>query len=250
MTKIYAHRGANREAAENTRTAFNLAINQAVDGIETDIQLSKDGVAVLWHDDDLAKINYPNLRIENFTWEQLKQLNFAAYFPDAQTERIVGLEEFVETYQARCALLLEIKKYAGENLARQHQKIERTLASVIHKNADILISSFDLDSLIYAHQIAPQAPLILNLEAHHSADLAAQLLDSHIWLTGICVHVSTLDQVMVNTARDRAKLLATYTGNSDAEIRLAINLGVDILISDLPKTALQIKLSRQINPSN
>jgi glycerophosphoryl diester phosphodiesterase len=41
-TLIYAHRGANREAAENTHEAFEFALNHAVDGIETDIQLSLD----------------------------------------------------------------------------------------------------------------------------------------------------------------------------------------------------------------
>ncbi|MCK9352525.1 MAG: glycerophosphodiester phosphodiesterase [Gallionella sp.] len=44
---IYAHRGANREAAENTRTAFDRALSYPIDGIETDIQLTRDGVAVL-----------------------------------------------------------------------------------------------------------------------------------------------------------------------------------------------------------
>lgn len=67
-TLIYAHRGANREAAENTHTAFELALNHAVDGIETDIQLSLDEVAVLWHDDDLHKLDLPDLHIEDFTF--------------------------------------------------------------------------------------------------------------------------------------------------------------------------------------
>ena len=51
MTLIYAHRGARKEAAENTRSAFDKALVYAIDGIETDIQLSRDGVTVLWHDD-------------------------------------------------------------------------------------------------------------------------------------------------------------------------------------------------------
>ena len=41
-TLIFAHRGANNEAAENTRSAFDHALQYAIDGIETDIQLSKD----------------------------------------------------------------------------------------------------------------------------------------------------------------------------------------------------------------
>jgi hypothetical protein len=40
-TLIFAHRGANKEAAENTRTAFDRALEYAIDGIETDVQLSR-----------------------------------------------------------------------------------------------------------------------------------------------------------------------------------------------------------------
>ena len=47
-TLIYAHRGANREAGENTRTAFARALAYPIDGIETDVQLSSDGVPVLF----------------------------------------------------------------------------------------------------------------------------------------------------------------------------------------------------------
>ncbi len=52
---IFAHRGANKEAAENTRSAFDKALEYSIDGIETDVQLSRDEVAVLWHDRFLSK---------------------------------------------------------------------------------------------------------------------------------------------------------------------------------------------------
>ena len=58
-TLIFAHRGANREAAESTRSAFDRALEYAIDGIETDVQLSRDEVAVLWHDRFLNKVGLP-----------------------------------------------------------------------------------------------------------------------------------------------------------------------------------------------
>ncbi|MGZ4997903.1 MAG: glycerophosphodiester phosphodiesterase, partial [Methylobacter sp.] len=57
---IFAHRGGNKEAGavigENTRAAFNKALQYPIDGIETDVQLSMDGVPVLWHDWELDKL--------------------------------------------------------------------------------------------------------------------------------------------------------------------------------------------------
>ncbi len=87
-TMIYAHRGANKEAAENTRTAFDKALHYAIDGIETDIQISRDGVAVLWHDDDLAKLGLRDKRIDDFDHEQLREMDLAAHFAGAAKEGV------------------------------------------------------------------------------------------------------------------------------------------------------------------
>ncbi|MGZ8234317.1 glycerophosphodiester phosphodiesterase, partial [Methylobacter tundripaludum] len=76
---IFAHRGANREAAENTRTAFNKALQYPVDGIETDVQLSLDGVPVLWHDWELDKLGHPGKCIDDFNFAQLEQMDFSGY---------------------------------------------------------------------------------------------------------------------------------------------------------------------------
>ena len=52
----YAHRGASAYAPENTMSAFDLGLRMNADGIETDIRRTKDGVLVLFHDDDLLRI--------------------------------------------------------------------------------------------------------------------------------------------------------------------------------------------------
>lgn len=77
---IFAHRGANKEAAENTRGAFDKALEYAIDGIETDVQLSRDGIPVLWHDAFLDKLDYAGKRIDDFDLEQLEQIDFSGYF--------------------------------------------------------------------------------------------------------------------------------------------------------------------------
>ena len=69
-TLIFAHRGANKEAAENTRTAFEKALRYPIDGIETDVQLSRDEVPVLWHDRFLDKIGLPGKRIDDFDFAE------------------------------------------------------------------------------------------------------------------------------------------------------------------------------------
>ncbi len=241
-TLVFAHRGAKREAAENTRSAFDRALAYQTDGIETDIQLSRDEVTVLWHDDDLAKLGLGGERIDEFDHAQLQEMDFAAHFAGAGREGVMSLKDFVPAYRTRCRLLLEIKRYPRELEARQQLKVSQTLELAGAVTDDrILASSFDLDSLVHAHRIAPKFPLVFNLEPEHQTDFAQRVLFEHPYMYGLCVHISTLDEAMVGVVRERGKRIAVYTCNSDEQIRLALTLGVDILISDVPQKAIQMR---------
>ena len=242
-TLVFAHRGANREAAENTRSAFDRALVYPVDGIETDIQLSRDGVAVLWHDRFLNKLGRPGKRIDDFDYAELQAMDFAAHFAHAEKpEGVMSLREFLVAYRTRCRLLLEVKNRKWEQPARHEAKVRQTLELVGAVMDDsILVSSFDLNSLICAHHCAPQFPLVLNLEPEHSADFARGVLTDQPFLHGLCVHIDTLDEAMAGVLRECGKRIAVYTCNSDEEINRALTLGVDILISDVPQKALQIR---------
>jgi len=241
-TQIFAHRGANREAAENTRTAFDRSLAYPIDGIETDIQLTRDGVAVLWHDRFLDKLGLKDKRIDDFDLAELRAMDFAAHFGGPIREGIATLQEFLDAYRTRCRLLLEIKNRAWERAERHEAKVRQTLELVGAANGDqVLVSSFNLDSLIFAHRIRPDFPQVYNLEPEHDAAYAREVLDAQPFLHGLCVHIDTLDEAMVGAVRERGKSIAVYTCNSDEEIACALDLGVDILISDVPQKALALR---------
>jgi glycerophosphoryl diester phosphodiesterase len=127
-------------------------------------------------------------------------------------------------------------------VARQELKVRKTLALVgAVTDERIIVSSFNLDSLIYAHRFAPQFPLVLNLEPEHSVRDVQRTLDGQPFLRGLCMHISTLSKNMVALLRERGKLIAVYTCNTDTEIGRALMLGVDVLISDVPQKALQMR---------
>ncbi|MFM2396846.1 MAG: hypothetical protein RLZZ144_96 [Pseudomonadota bacterium] len=242
MTQIYAHRGDHRLVAENTQAAFDRSLQHAIDGIETDVQLTRDGVTVLFHDDDLTQLGHFDQRLDQQDFATLINMKFTA---DA-TAQIMTLTDFVARYRARCGLLLEIKKHPLENRLQQRQKVAQTLAIAGNANANanadrILVSSFDLDSLLIAQQLTSEWPLILNLEPEHDSEFARKILVKQPWLAGICVHISTLNSAMVNDVREQDKMIAAYTCNSETDILLALNLGIDILISDVPEKALHLR---------
>jgi glycerophosphoryl diester phosphodiesterase len=242
-TMIFAHRGANKEAAENTRSAFDKALEYAIDGIETDVQLSRDEVAVLWHDRLLGKVSFPGKHIDDFDYAQLQAMDFAAHFSaNAKPEGIMSLKEFLDAYRKRCRLLIEIKNREWEHSNRHEIKVLKTLDLAWPTNGDsIIVSSFNLDSLVYAHQCAPEFPLVYNFETGQTLKDAQHVLATQIFLHGLCLPIESLDDAMANLLRSHDKCIAVYTCNSDAEISKALELGVDILISDVPQKALQLR---------
>jgi len=242
-TQIFAHRGANKEAPENTRAAFNRALDYAIDGIETDIQLSRDEVAVLWHDRFLLKLGHPTKHIDDFDFSQLREMNAAAHFSAAaKAESIVKLDEFLQIYRKRTRLLLEIKNREWETRARHEIKVRQTLAMVGQMTNDsIMISSFNLQSLIYAQQCKPGFPLVYNFEDDQTIQDAQQVIAAHPFLHGLCLPIASLNAEMVKLLRGAGKSIAVYTCNSDEEIGKALALGVDILISDVPQKALLLR---------
>ncbi|MDD2914067.1 MAG: glycerophosphodiester phosphodiesterase [Gallionella sp.] len=247
QTLIFAHRGANKEAAENTRSAFDKALEYAIDGIETDVQLSRDEVAVLWHDRFLNKLGLSDQRIDDFDYAQLQAMNFAAHFSaSAASESIMTLQAFLAAYRKRCRLLLEIKNRDWEQTSRHEIKVRQTLeiAGAFDGAAQgdaIMVSSFNLASLIYAHRCAPQFPLVYNFEPEQTLEDARRVLGEQPFLHGLCLPIESLDAAMVKLLRDHGKCIAVYTCNSDEEIGKALELGVDILISDVPHKALQMR---------
>ena len=240
---IFAHRGANREAAENTRSAFDKALEYPIDGIETDVQLSRDEVAVLWHDRFLGKLGFFTKHIDDFDHAQLQAMNFAAHFSaHAKPEGIMSLKEFLDAYRKRCRLLLEIKNREWEPAYRHEIKIRHTLGMVGTANDDaIMVSSFNLASLVYARECSSGIPLVYNFEKDQTFSDAQHVLAGQPFLHGLCLPIKSLDESIVKLLRDHGKCIAVYTCNSEAEINKALELGVDILISDVPQKALQIR---------
>jgi glycerophosphoryl diester phosphodiesterase len=245
---IFAHRGANREVAdgtiaENTRAAFNRALEHPIDGIETDVQLSLDEVPVLWHDWELDKLGHPGKCIDDFNFEQLQKMDFAGYCsPDAVPEGALSLQEFIDTYRGRCGLDIELKSRDGESQLRFQSKILKMLAIIGPSPADgIFISSFSLHGLVLAHQHAPDFPLYYLLSGHHTQADIEQFLKDYSFLAGFCLPIDIHNASIAKLLREQGKSAGVYTCNNEQDIQKALDLKVDILITDYPQMALRMR---------
>ena len=144
----YAHRGASEYAPENTMLSFQLGIFMGANGIETDVHITKDGIPVLFHDDTLMRVTGQEGKIEDYTYEELRQMRVKA--KGEFSDRILKLEDFLEHIGYRdmtFAIELKAKGTAGPtaDLIRTYGLEEK-----------VVITSFDYEEVRAMRAYAPE----------------------------------------------------------------------------------------------
>lgn len=107
---IVAHRGASRDAPENTIPAFKLAWEQGADAIEGDYHMTKDGHIVCIHDGDTKRVSKTNMVVRNSTLEELRGLDLGITHGGAfKGTAIPTIEEVFSTVPDQKTIYIEIK---------------------------------------------------------------------------------------------------------------------------------------------
>lgn len=142
----YAHRGASTYFPENTMISFRNGLEMGANGIETDVQITKDGVLVLFHDDTLDRVTGKTGCIADYTYAEL--LEFDVKNGDLYA-KIPTFEEFlVEFADKNITFAIELKV---KGVAKQ-------TADIIYKygvQEKVIITSFIYDALIEIKDCAP-----------------------------------------------------------------------------------------------
>jgi len=234
---IVAHRGARDEAPENTSSAFERALRYPIDGIELDVQMSADGVPVIYHDATLWRVARSRRRIADLTADRLARLEWGGWFDAAYAgEPLLTLEQTLIRFAARTRLLIEIKapaKNDNERLTRRVVDMLRHLPANTPE-AHIHILCFDIEVLHLVHQLAPQWRCVYNVP-ERTPERVMHLPEadaSHLW--AIDVPIGRLSPKLAAWARERSLKLCTYTCNGPRQVAKALRLGVDAILSDRP----------------
>ena len=143
----YAHRGASTYTPENTFLAFYTGIYMGANGIETDVQKTKDGVLVLFHDTTITRLTGVEGALSDYTLEELKQFTFEK---DGLCDKIVVFEDFLKQFAFRdITFAIEIKQ-AG---------IEAEIADMMrkfHLEQKAIVTSFMPECIAAIKEYAPE----------------------------------------------------------------------------------------------
>lgn len=230
--KVMAHRGASGYAPENTLTAFKKAIDMGSDGIEFDVQMTKDGKIIVCHDYSVERTTNGKGYIKNLTLMEIKELDAGSWFDKRFAgEKIPTLEEVFELIPSGILMNIEIK-----NLALERRNIEQKVVDLILKYNridDVIISSFDHLSLKTVRDI--------NKDIRIGVLTYSYLLDTISYIKthdfdAYSIHPSEefLNQSLLEDAHDNGYKIFSYTVNDREIANVFKNMGVDAIFSNYP----------------
>jgi glycerophosphoryl diester phosphodiesterase len=230
-TVNYAHRGASGVCPENTMAAFAKAIELGATGIETDVQMTKDGQLVLIHDETLTRTTGTAGWVKDTSLNELKERDAGSWFhTDFKGEKIPTLEELLELAKPTGLILnLELKN----SIVQYPGLEEKTIAAVraYGMSERVIISSFNHYSLVDCHRIAPEIPTgVLYMEGiYRPWDYAKS-----IGATALHAYRYAVLPEWVREAREHGVIYNPFTVNDPAEMKRLIEAGVAGIITDFP----------------
>ena len=221
------HRGDCSVAPENTIPAFRSAILKGGDRIELDVQMTKDGVAMVTHDANLKRCTGKNAKIYDLTYEEVEQLDAGSWFSSRFAgTKIPTLEEVLQLCQGRIGLNVEIKP--DTSTPTLEAETIRLLRQYGFDGTNCVITSQSYETLHKVKQLAPDIPTgyILALGAGNYYDLPD--------VDFFSMENTFITAGMVNQLHLRGKTVSAWTIVRETDASHMLELGVDDLITDKP----------------
>lgn len=242
MIQVLAHRGFSARYPENTLLSFEKALDIGADGVEFDVQLTKDGVPVILHDENLLRTAGADLFVKDLSLEALRGYDVSARFSGAvPPQRVPTLAEYFQLVADRDFLTnIELK-----NAVYPYPGIEAAVIDLIRQyrlSDRVILSSFNHESLLRVKALAPELPCGILYECRiarpqqYAKNLNFQYL--HPW--EIFLDDAALD------ACDAAGILANpWTVDDPARMRYFFERrGVYSIITNRPDLALSLREGR------
>lgn len=236
---LIAHRGASREAPENTLAAFSLAWQQGADGIEADFRLTRDGRVICLHDAGTGRTAWIDLAVATASFDELRQLDVGRWKGESwQGERIPSLEEVLEQLPAGKRFFIELK--SGEEII---DPLRRILSDYYVSFEQLRLLVFDAQLVARLKEQLPGMRICLNVDYRWSlrsrswrpnrAEIQATLEQSGADGLSSRVHVS-LDARFVNELHASGKEIHVWTVDSARSAGRYRELGVDSIMTNRP----------------
>ena len=237
--KIWAHRGANEFAPENTLEAFDMAVRLGADGVELDVHLTRDKEIVVIHDEKLDRTSNGKGFVKDFSLNELRQFDFArgTGFEGKAHYAIPTLREVFELLKPTgLTINIELKTNVFHYIGIEKQILR--MAEEYGMRDRIWYSSFNRLTIEKIHLLDPEAKVgFLYAETFSGMPVFAK----NLGLTAL--HPSVLNlrtPRFMESCRENGIAVNIWTIDTPEQMKACFKAGVNAVITNYPDRARKI----------
>lgn len=239
VTKIIAHRGSKGTHPENTLAAFQEAVRVGSDGIELDVQLSKDNQLIVIHDETIDRTTNGHGEVGQLTLAELKQLDAGSWFKEnPMFQEVPTLNEVLMLLKKEnfCGLLnIEIKTDKIH-----YEGIEQMLVQLLQSQQwpfEYMYSSFYFKSLEKIWELGKNqkiASIFYISKREEQRAIQSEFIEGiHPNIEWVVKHVDDLV--------DFPKAIRPWTVNDEEKMKLCFVHHLAGIHTDFPELAIKIR---------
>ena len=236
-TNVLAHRGFSGRFPENSIRAFREAVAIGADGVEFDVQRTRDGELVVIHDERLDYSTNSQGWVFDLSWAEMRTVRLRSRSESIVHEDTVPHLEEVLGFLADHDMLINIELKNG--LIAYADIEEQVIASLdrFKLRGSAIVSSFNHDSVLKMKEIDSSITT--------GIIFAARLSDPWNYARSVkadALHPDrgVVDAAFVRAAQDEGFLVNTYTVNDDLEMQRILATGINGIITNFPDRLLDL----------
>jgi glycerophosphoryl diester phosphodiesterase len=237
---VTAHRGASLQAPENSMPAFRAAYEAGTDFVELDVQRTRDGAIVVFHDGDLMRMGGDPRKVKDLTLAQIQAIDIGQRRGAAHAgERVPTLAEVIDYARGKFRINIELKYNVPD------KGLAPAVIALVQRMEfldDIVITSLDHAALRQVESIRPDIDTGLIVTA--AVGNVTKTDTDFVSLNAARATASLVDQ-----ARAAGKQVHVWTVNTPEAMLRMIERDVDNIITDDPATLVRVMRDRnQLSP--
>ncbi len=234
---VWAHRGASGYAPENTLAAFQKAVDLGADGVELDIQLTKDDQIVVIHDETIDRTSDGKGWVKDYTLEELRAFNYNRTKPEYKHADIPTMREVFELLKPT-ELFINIEIKTGVVF---YEKIEEKILALTKEMGmedRVCYSSFNHYTVTRIHELKPDAEVGF-LYADGPIDMPSYGVKHGVNALHPALYNLQYDG-FVKECKEKGLKLNVWTVNERPYMEMCCQYGVDAIITNYPDIAKEV----------
>lgn len=237
-TLVWAHRGASGYAPENTIFAFEKAIEMGADGIELDVQLTKDGELVVIHDETIDRTSDGSGWVKDFTYAELSRYHYNKKHPECKSAAIPTLQEVYALIKPT-VLTVNVELKTGRVFYPEIEERVLALTERMGMGERVTYSSFNHYTVqkIKALDSSAKTGMLYSDGIIDAVTYAADIVGAGALHTTI---YNLQYPNYIEECRKRRMKIHVWTVNKEPEMRRACEMRADAMITNYPDLGKKI----------